>query len=85
MNSTEHIFCRANGLSRLMKWPLFCALLSLAMSRTAPAASAAYTNNANINFPLNVSSPPMIDATNFINKNQFIINFTTFYEVQPFY
>ena len=85
MNSTEYIYRLANGWGRLIKWPLLCAVLSLALSRPALAASAAYTNSSGINYPVSPSSPPVIDATNFINNNQFIINFTTLSLVQPFY
>jgi hypothetical protein len=85
MNSTERNFSRARGVARLIKWPLLCALFSLAMARAALAADASYINNAVINYPLNVNYPPDIDATNFINNNQFIINFTVLSLVQPFY
>ena len=68
-----------------MKWPLLCGLLALASARMALAADGAYTNNVVINYPVNVSSPPVIDATNFINNNLFIINFTALATIQPFY
>jgi hypothetical protein len=85
MNSTERNFSRARGMARWIKWPLLGALLSLGMARAALAAGASYVNNAVINYPLNVNYPPVIDATNFVNNNQFIINFTVLSLVQPFY
>jgi hypothetical protein len=85
MNSTEYNYRRANGMGRLMKWPLLCGLLALASARPALAADALYENDGIVNYPLYVSSPPVIDATNFVNNNQFIINFTALSDVQPFY
>ena len=84
MNNTEYIQRRSNCLSRLMKWPLLCGLLGLALVRPALAADNIYTNGATINYPVTQSYPPVIDATNFINTGQFIINFTTF-SFQPYY
>ena len=70
----------------LMKWPLLCGLLVLAAARVAPAANSVYSNpnNGIVDYPVNVNSPPVIDATNFVNNGTFIINFTTL-SVQPFY
>ena len=86
MNSTEPNFCRARGMARLIKWPLLCGLLALVSSRVALAADSVYVNNAVINYPLNVNIPPVIDATNFINNSQFIINFQLLVSLtQPFY
>jgi len=69
----------------LMRLPLWCALLSLSLARMASAADAFYVNGAEINYPANVSFPPVIDATNFINNNSFTINFTTFSPNTSFY
>ena len=84
MNSTEYIQRRSNHLNRLMKWPLLCGLLGLALVRPALAADNIFTNGATISYPGTQNYPPVIDATNFINTGQFIINFTTL-SIQPYY
>lgn len=89
MNSMQHLHRSANGMNRLMKWPLFCALLSLALTRQSllagDFAGDTYINGATITYPGTETHPPTIDATNFINTGTFIINFTTFNTTQPFY
>jgi hypothetical protein len=84
MNSTEHIQRRAKPVNRLMKWPLLCGLLGLALARPALAAADAYVipNNGIVSYPGTESYPPVIDATNFINNGTFIINFTALSDVQ---
>jgi hypothetical protein len=76
MNSMKRIYLRANGMSRLMKWPLLCGLLVLVSARVALAAGSTYVNNGIVNYPLNVNLLPVIDDTNFVNNSQFIVNFT---------
>jgi len=88
MNRTEKMQSRANDMNRLMKWPLLCGLLALALARTTFAADALYQNDGIVNYPAIQSSPPVIDATNFVNNGSFTINFTTVDVatlVQPFY
>jgi hypothetical protein len=86
MNSTETPTLPASRMNRLMKWPLLGGILGLiAMARMASAADAIYENDAIINYPDNVSFPPVIDATNFVNTGSFIINFTRSSSAQPFY
>ena len=80
MKSLEYIYRQASGMSRLMKWPLLCGLLVLVSARVALAAGSAYVNNGIVNYTGKQGSPPVIDDTNFVNNNQFIINFTA---VQP--
>ena len=72
-------------MNRLMKWPLLCGLLALALARAALAADALYENDGIVSYPGTTSFPPVIDATNFVNNNSFTINFTTLSLVQPFY
>lgn len=71
----NHLMKRMN---RLLKLPFCCVLLSLALVRMSSAADAVYQNDGIVNYPLYLSYPPVIDATNFINNNSFTINFTTF-------
>lgn len=77
MKSTEHIRRRTGGFKNFMKWPLLCGLLALLPGlQEILAADAVYQNDGVVNYPLYQSSPPDIDATNFINNNTFVINFT---------
>ena len=85
MNSTQYIRRPASCLKRMLKWPLLCGLLCLTIAQLARAADSLYQNDAVINYPGNVSAPPVIDATNFVNTGTFIINFTTLGITQPFY
>jgi hypothetical protein len=85
MNSHLHIHRPANRLNRLMKWPLLCGWLSLALAPLTPAASALYQNDAILTYPGTETYPPVIDATNFVNTGTFVINFTVISIVQPFY
>ena len=64
----------------LMKRPLFCAWLavvSMVLAGTARAQQDTFLNDHLTSYPGTEPFPPMIDATNFINTSQFIINFTT--------
>jgi len=72
-------------MHRMMKWPLLCGLLALALARATLAADALYENDGIVSYPGTTSFPPVIDATNFVNNNSFTINFTTFSITQPFY
>lgn len=85
MNGPAHKNHLMKRMNRLFQFPWLCALLSLALVRESSAADVVYQNDAIINYPVNVPYPPVIDATNFVNNNSFIINFTTFYNVQQFY
>ena len=87
MNSTEHIHRPATCMKRLMKWPLLCGLLSLALVRTNLAADALFQNDGIITYPGTEVNPPVIDATNFVNTGTMVINFTLPYLTltQPFY
>ena len=85
MNSTEPIPRRANFMNRLMKWPLLCGLLGLALARAALAADALYENDGIVNYSGSFNFAPQIDATNFVNNNSFTMNFTTASLTQPFY
>lgn len=78
MKSTEHIRRRTGGIQSFMKWPLLCGLLALPGLLEIHAADAVYQNDGIVNYPLYQSTPPDIDATNFINNNTFVINFTAF-------
>lgn len=69
----------------MLQWPVLGALLAMLSSYTGAAATGAYTNNQVTSYPGTVAYPPVIDATNFINNNQFIINFTTFSLAPPYY
>ena len=85
MNRKEHTQRRTNFMNRLMKWPVLCGLSGLVMAQAAVAADAFYINNAIIEYPGNVVSPPQVDATNFVNDGTFIINFTSLGFPQPLY
>ena len=61
-------------MKRLLKWPVMCGLLSLALAQTLPAAQDYYINNSV------VASAPNIDATNFINNGSFTSTSFTRYE-----
>lgn len=83
MSSTQHFYRCANRRSSLL-----AGLLAIALARTVLAGDFAgntYTNNGIVTYPGTESHPPAIDATNFINNNTFIINFTTLSITQPFY
>ena len=71
-------------MNRLPRFQFLCVLLVLSLARLSPAADALYQNDGIVNYPLNVSFPPVIDATNFVNNNSFTINFTTV-SASPFY
>ena len=67
----------ADFLRRLMRWPLLCALLGVALARAATAADALYENDTPQNYTITPNNtPPDIHATNFVNNNNFEINFT---------
>ena len=88
MNRPEPIQRPKQFMKRLMKFPMFCGLLAMIFSvATAPikAQDEYYVNNAILTFPGTEQYPPDIDATNFINNSEFIINFTTEGIVQQFY
>ena len=68
-----------------MKWSLLCGLLVLVSARLALAAGPAYVNNGIVNYTGYQGSPPVIDDTNFVNNNQFIINFTAVQPTPTFY
>jgi hypothetical protein len=72
-------------MNRLMKWPLLCGLLALALARAALAADALYENDGIVNYSGSFNFSPQIDATNFVNNNSFTMNFTTASLTQPFY
>lgn len=74
MKFTEHFFRKLAGRIGYGEWLLVCALLALAVARPAWAVDAYYINNADIEYPYNVSVAPQIDATTFINSNTFIMN-----------
>jgi hypothetical protein len=85
MSAMTHTNFSAGLLRRWLKWPLLCGLIGLALCRSALATEPLYENDAIVNYPGNVSWPPMIDATNFLNNGEFIINFTTFSMQTEFY
>ncbi len=64
-----------------MKWPRLCALLGLLLARAASGTDALYENDSTVDYTgAQGTYPPMIDATNFVNNNTFIIdwNFINF-------
>src|SRR5476649_1310634 len=73
----ELIKLRVNGLSRLMKWPLLCGLLSFALTHTALATDPLYDNESVLNYTIPPNPLPQIDASNFLNNSSFTINFAT--------
>jgi hypothetical protein len=72
-------------MNRLMKWSLFCGLLSLMLMRSASAASALYQNDKVVSYPGTATYPPVIDATNFVNNGSFTVDFTSLYLLDQFY
>jgi len=62
---------------RLLKRPWLCAFLMIALMPAARAADALYENDAvvNVNIPTDLFQIP--DATNFVNKNWFELNFVS--------
>jgi hypothetical protein len=85
MKSTQYLHRPANGFNRLMKWPLACGLLTLALAHTVLAADAVYENDGLVSYPGTQSYPPVIDAIKFVNNGTFIINFTTLSSGTPPY
>lgn len=85
MNSTENIQRRSSLMNRLMKWPLLCGVLGLALVRTTLAADSFYENDAIISYPGTEQYPPQIDATNFVNTGSFTINFQTLTTLNQFF
>src|SRR5882724_8705295 len=81
MNGMKHINRPANRLNRLMKWPLLCGLLGLALANAASAQQWLY-DNENYFAPA-PQSVPTIDATNFLNNSTFIINWAPSFTGQP--
>jgi hypothetical protein len=74
---------RAAGcLNRLLKRPLACGLLGLALARSASGQQALY-DNENYYAPTALAIPS-IDATNFLNNGTFTINFPTSTRIQLF-
>ena len=77
-----------NHLGRLRRWPWLCGLLSLLLMHAALGTIPAYTNRDNVFFdgipgdtrPAGFN--PMIDATNFFNRNTFDIEFGAVYQTQ---
>lgn len=67
-----------NQIKNWIKWPLLAAMSWLALTGTALATISAYINNANVNYTIPPQVMPTIDATNFINNNDFSINFDAF-------
>jgi len=85
MNSKEYIHT-VSLMKRFIRCPLFCGLLGFMLVEPVLAADDSYTNNAVITYPGNVSSLPVIDATNFVNNGTFIVNFAQFFGVNtPLY
>lgn len=85
MNSMEPLALLPACKRRWMAWPLIFACLAFSCCRPAFSADQYYINNAIVSFPGTVSYPPQIDALNFVNNNQFIINFTVFPLGNEFY
>ena len=85
MNGPAHKNHLMKRMNRLLQLSFLCVLLSLSLVRVASAAAPLYQNDADINYPLNVSFPPVVDATNFVNNNSFTVNFTTFSLNTSFY
>lgn len=85
MNSTEQLQRHACGFRRLVLGSLLCGLVVAGAARATLGADATYQNDGIVNYPENIATPPQIDATNFINNSQFIINFTALQGTQPFY
>ena len=72
------------GFPGRMKKFLLGGCLGLALYLPALATVPLYDNEAIVTYPGTVSYPPVIDATNFLNNGQFILNFTTL-SSPPFY
>lgn len=74
----EHTQHRAGGLKCLVKWPLLCGLLCLALARLAAAQTVPLYQNIFVqNYVIPGAPPPTIDATSFYNSaNAFNVNFT---------
>lgn len=61
-----------------MKWLLLCGAVILSLSvGDAKAADDTYQNDGVVTYPGALQSPPVIDATNFINNNTMVVNYTT--------
>jgi hypothetical protein len=68
----------ASLFKRLLRWPLVCALLGVALMR-ASSADALYENDAVVDY--NPGNPaPVIDATNFVNNNTFDVALGSIFE-----
>ena len=59
-----------NRFNRLMKWPLLCGLLGLALVRAASGQVLLYDNEGTVG-----PNPVTIDATNFLNNGSFTVDF----------
>ncbi len=71
----EILKLRVNRLSRLMKWPLLCGLLSFALANMALATVPLYDNESVLNYTIPPNPFPTIDASNFLNNSSLTINF----------
>jgi hypothetical protein len=85
MNSKKPIFRLGKMLPSVLKGCLLAWVLTVGLSPVASAADASFVNNAVVNYPLYLANPPVIDATNVINNNTIIINFTTLSLLTPPY
>lgn len=78
MNRTPSIQPCSRLMNRLLKCLWFGGILCLISGQPARAADAFFVNYGTIDYPLTTNTVPEIDATNFVNNGNFIVDFTEY-------